>query len=82
MFELMSCLCLWASCRMWVTVNGWLLQWLQVGGVVSFNFMSVSQLGMTKHSQACDTYSFFPVANVCFVFVGKSLGCFCVVECF
>ena len=39
MFALILYFCLWVSvvwhsCSMWVIVNGWLLQWVQVGGVV------------------------------------------------
>ena len=39
MFALIPYFCLWVSvvwhsCSMWVIVNGWLLQWVHVGGVV------------------------------------------------
>ena len=47
MFALIPYFCLlvsvvWHSCSMWVIVNGWLLQWVQVGGAVFKFFVHVS----------------------------------------
>ena len=68
MFALIPYFCLWVSvvwhlCSMWIIVSRWLLQRVQVGGVVFFDVVFMYQLGITG-SQACDNYSFFPVVKV------------------